>query len=184
MALRRALRNLKGIVLRVVHDLISVAMRALLADHATAAAALIARNLRLSDHTRHDLLTDDADALTITRLTLVDVVRGCGAGPTTVVAEDALLDHEVDARASIDISERDFELACGGRPLAHLVCTIAAASEEALEHVERIRVVLLSAFVGLQTFFAMTVVDLPFGGIRKHLIGYIASAIHSKLRVL
>ena len=37
-----------------------------------------------------------------------------------------------------------------------------AAPEELREHVERVRVLVLATFVGLQTLFTMSVVNLPF----------------------
>ena len=170
MALRHSLRNFQSIMLRVVHDLVPVAVRALLANDGTAPTALVARNLGLGEHAGHDLLAHDADAMSAARCTFVNVVGGGGAGTAAVVAKNAFLDHEVDARAGVDVREGDFELADRRGTLAHLVISVSA-TEEVLEHVEGVRVWLLAALVCLETFFAMAVINLPFRGVGKYLVG-------------
>ena len=183
MALRNTLGHFESVVLRVVHDFVPSAVRALLPNDRSAPAALVARHLRLRDHAGHDLLADDAHALAVARAARVQVRRGRGAGAAAVVAEDALLDHEVDARARVRVRERDLELAHGGRPAAGLLRVPAAAPEEVLEHVEGVGMVRAAAFVCLEPFLTMAVVDLPFGGVREDLVGLrsIRAGIYERL---
>ena len=169
MAFRHSLRHLQGIMLRVVHHLVPMAVRALLANRCPAPAALIARNLGLGEHAGHDLLAHDSNALAAARVTFMDVVGRSGTSTAAVVAKDSLLDHKVDARASVDVREGDLELANGRGTLAHLMTSMTTA-KEALEHVEGVCVWLLATLVCLQAFFTMAVVDLPFSRVGQDLI--------------
>ena len=170
MTLWNTLRDLERVMLGVVHDLVAITVRALFPDDRPPSTALIARHLRLRDHARHDLLTDNAHTLTVTRGTSVHIRRRRGASTAAVVAEDALLDHEVDARARVGVGKRDLELAHRRGPAPGLLLVPASTAEEALEHVERVRVVPVTALVCFETLFAMAVVYLPFGRVGEDFV--------------
>lgn len=99
MSLRRAARDVERVVLRVVHDLVPAAVRARLRDHRPSPAALVTRGLHLGEHPREDLLPYDFHAGAVAAGAGVHVGGGRGARAATVVAQDALLDHELRYQA-------------------------------------------------------------------------------------
>ena len=133
-------RELRG----VFEDLAARTRGALPDDDAAAPAARVARHLRLRVHAGEDLLLDDARAAPAALVARVDVAVGGGAGAAAVVAQYALLDHElcvgetffsdvrwegkegkgmahIDAGTFVHVFQRDLEFRDGRGPAAHLL---------------------------------------------------------------
>lgn len=79
----------------MVDNLLTRTMGANFLDHFPPTATLVTSDLSLGVHSREDLLFDDFDACTIATCARMDVaVRRCSRA-TAMVAQNALLDHEL-----------------------------------------------------------------------------------------
>ena len=95
VSLRRAARDLERVVRGVLADLVPAARGARARDDLPTPAALVARLLRLCEHAREYLLLHDPDTASAAPRARVDVPVGRGTGATAVIAQNALLDHEL-----------------------------------------------------------------------------------------
>lgn len=95
MALGRAARHVERELRRMLEDLVAAAGGAQPRDDAPAPAALVARHLRLREHTRENLLLDHTHAAAPAFGARVYVPVRRGARAAAVVAEDALFDDEL-----------------------------------------------------------------------------------------
>ena len=92
---RRTGSDVERVRAGVIDNLLATTVRALLLDDLAASTALITRCLRGGKHACKDLLLLQTHAGASACMACVDIVVGCGAGTTTVVAQDLLLDHEL-----------------------------------------------------------------------------------------